>query len=391
MDELAGSAAPAQEGRPVWAEIDLGAIRHNVQEYRRVLGPAVEICAVVKADAYGHGAVPVARAALQAGATRLAVALGEEGFALRQAGITAPILVLGYTPPAMAEALVAQDIAATVFRMDSVIALGAAAQRLGKTAQVHVKIDTGMSRIGIPAEDGGEFCRQVAAVPGIAVEGIFSHFASADAPDLRFAREQLQRFRLALDLADAAGVRPIIRHMANSAGAVLLPEARLDMIRLGIGLYGLLPAAALADKISLRPAMQLKARIVQLKEVSAGTPVSYGCTFVAPRPSRIATLPLGYADGWSRRLSGLAQVLIRGRRAPLVGRICMDQCMVDVTDIPEAEAGDEALLFGSADLSTDEVAELLGTIHYEVVCMVGKRVRREYRDGPCSASRGGLQ
>lgn len=365
-------------GRPVWAEVDLAAIKHNVKEIKKCIEPGVKFCAVVKADAYGHGAVAVARAVLSAGADRLAVAILDEAIALRQAGFLVPIQILGYTPTYQARTVAGYDIAQTVYSLDAVRALSAAGLDTGKKVKLHIKIDTGMGRIGILPAEAGEFAAAVSDLPGVEIEGVFSHFATADAADKTYAQEQYASFEEALARIQAKGIHIPIRHIANSAATLEMPGTHLDMVRPGIILYGLWPSAEVRRCIELRPAMRLKAQIAHVKTVPAGTSISYGRTYRASCERKIATLPIGYADGWSRLLSGRTNVLIHGQRAPLVGRICMDQCMADVSDIATVEAGDTATLFGVPELSTDEVAGILGTINYELVCMMGKRVPRTY-------------
>lgn len=364
--------------RPVWAEIDLEAIAHNVRRIKTKVKPGAQFCAVVKADAYGHGAIAVARTVLNNGADRLAVAILNEALELRRAGFTVPILVIGYTPPHQAGIVVDNGIAQTVFSMDVAEALSHAAMTAGKKAKVHLKIDTGMSRIGIKPADAGEFASAVAALPGIEIEGVFSHFATADSEDKTYAWEQFDRFKKALALIEAKGIKIPIRHIANSAATLEMPETHLDMVRPGIILYGLWPSDEVKRDIELKPAMKFKARVSYVKDLPPRVSISYGRTYYTDKDSRIATIPVGYADGWTRLLAGKADVVIGGRRAPLVGRICMDQCMADVTHIPGVKAGDEVLLFGGEGLPVEEVAEKLGTINYEVVCMVSKRVPRYY-------------
>lgn len=364
--------------RPVWAEIDLAAIAHNVEQIRKITPSSAEICAVVKANAYGHGAAAVARAVLQAGASRLAVAISNEALELRRAGFRVPILVLGYTPVCQADLIVEHDITQTIFTMDSAQALSAAATATDKTVKVHIKIDTGMGRIGICPEDAGDFAVAVSNLPGIQIEGVFSHFATSDSQDKTFTYEQYNRFMEGVQHIEAKGIHIPIRHISNSAAILDLPHMHLDMVRPGIILYGLWPSDEVNKPITLRPAMKLKAQVSLIKDMPSHSPISYGCTYFTNKPSYIATLPVGYADGWSRLLANKAHVLVRGQRAPLVGRVCMDQCMIDVTPIPGVKAGDEALLFGGADLPVEELARHMGTINYEIVCMVGKRVLRLY-------------
>ena len=364
--------------RPTWAEIDLSAIAHNVGQIRKVTASSAKICAVVKADAYGHGAIAVARTALQAGANQLAVAIANEAVELRKAGFRVPILVLGHTPAYQIALVVGHDITQTIFSMDAAQVLSRVAVASGKVAKVHIKIDTGMGRIGVRPEDAGQFAAAVAALPGLIIEGVFSHFASSDSCDKRFTYEQYERFMEGLEYIKGQGIEIPIRHIANSAAILELPHMHLDMVRPGIVLYGLWPSNEVERKIELRPAMKLKAQVGFIKKVPSNVSISYGQTYFTSKPSRIATLPIGYADGWSRLLATKAEVLIHGKRAPLVGRVCMDQCMIDVTHIPNVKSGDEALLFGGVDLPVEEVADKLGTINYEVVCMLGKRLPRVY-------------
>lgn len=369
---------PEMFERSVWVEIDLGAIAHNVKEIRKITAEQTKICAVVKADAYGHGAVAVARTVLQAGADRLAVAIMSEALELRRAGFRVPILVLGYTPTCQAPIVVDHDITQTIFSMDSAQALSRAAVVAGKTVNVHIKIDTGMGRIGIHPEEAGEFAAAVAALPGIRIEGVFSHFATSDSADKSFTYEQFAQFKQGLQYIEEKGITIPIRHIANSAAILDLPEMHLDMVRPGVILYGLWPSDEVEHNIELRPAMKFKAQVGFAKKMPIHAPISYGRAYFTDKPSRIATLPVGYADGWSRLLINKGHVVVRGERAPLVGRVCMDQCMIDVTHIPGVVTGDEVLLFGGKDLPVEEVARHMGTINYEIVCMVGKRVPRLY-------------
>jgi len=365
--------------RPVWTEIDLSAIAHNIRKIRSLLSINTRLCAVVKADAYGHGAVPVGQTVLEAGADQLAVAILSEGLELRRAGITAPILVLGYTPPVQASIVVKNELSQTVFSWQMAKALSDAAIFSDKKVKVHLKIDTGMSRIGILPKDAADFAASVASLPNVEIEGVYTHFATADSSNKDFCRKQFACFQEVLAAIAGRGIHVSIRHCANSAATIDIPETHLDMVRTGIIIYGLLPSTEVEKKIELLPAMKFKAQVAYMKELSSGTPISYGCTYITDSPRRIVTLPLGYADGWSRMLSNKGMVLIQGQRAPLVGRICMDQCMADVTDIPNVSLDDEVLLFGGQDLPVEEVAEQVGTINYELVCMIGKRVPRFYR------------
>jgi len=370
--------------RQTRAEIHLDALADNVKEIKGLLSKKTKFCAVVKADAYGHGAVPAAKAVLAAGADMLAVAIVNEAIELREAGITAPILILGHTPSVQASLLVSFGITQAVFSLEMAEALSRAAVAAGTTAKIHLKIDTGMSRIGVDYKEAGAFAAAIANLPGLEIEGAFSHFATADSTDKTYARYQFENFQIALQQIELHGIKIAIRHIANSAAIIDMPETHLDMVRAGIILYGLWPSPEVSKKIHLKATMHFKTCVAYLKEVPAGTPVSYGCTYTTDQPRRIATLPVGYADGWPRSLSNKAQVWLHGRKVPLVGRICMDQCMIDVSQVPEAMPGDEVILFGGPEVPADEVAEQIGTISYELVCMVGKRVPRQYRKHFCN-------
>jgi len=367
--------------RPTRAVVDLSAIAGNVAGVRRHVGDRPHVMAVVKADAYGHGAVPVARVALASGADWLGVALPEEGEELRRAGIGVPILVLGLTEPKQASRVVEADLDQAVDSEDLVSALASAARLARKTVHVHLKVDTGMGRIGVGTEEAVLLARSILRRKGtLSLRGVFSHFATADHADKSFAHEQIKRFDRALSALGEAGIRVSLRHIANSAAILDLPAATYDMVRAGIAIYGLPPSRGTTDSIALRPSMTLATRVVALKTVPAGTSISYGRTFTTARRSKIATLPIGYADGLSRRLSNCWDVRIRGASAPVVGTICMDMCMVDVTDVDRVERGDEVILFGEEPTAT-AMADRLGTINYEVVCGVGKRVPRVYTHG----------
>lgn len=366
--------------RAVWAEIDLAAVQHNIREIKKCIHGGARLCAVVKADAYGHGAMAVARKAVEEGASYLAVAMLSEALELRRAGFTEPILILGATPMEESGMLVDHEITQTVFTLEAAEALSREAVRRKSVARVHLKVDTGMSRIGVRPELAGELAKQISMLPGIELEGMFSHFALSDSRDKSYAKEQLHRFQLAIAKVEEKGVQIPIKHLANSAAILEMPETHFDMVRAGVILYGLWPSDEVEHVIDLRPAMKVCAKLVYIKSMEPGESISYGCTFHTTRRSRIATLPVGYADGYTRLFAGKAVVELRGQRVPVVGRICMDQCMVDVTDVPAAAEGDEVVLFGSDTLTTDEAASWLGTINYEIVCMVAPRVPRVYKD-----------
>ncbi|MCR5175434.1 MAG: alanine racemase [Anaerovibrio sp.] len=365
-------------GRAVWAEINLAALENNIRNIKSCIQNGAKWCAVVKADAYGHGAIEVAKKAVEMGASYLAVAVLSEAIMLRKKGFTVPILILGATPNECARELVAYDITQAIFTIEQAKAISAEAVAQHKTAKVHLKIDTGMHRIGIRSELAGEFAKGISVMPGINLEGIFSHFALADAENKSYAKKQLADFKTAIANVENVGVDIPIKHIANSAAILEMPEAHFDMVRAGIILYGLWPSDEVKHVIELKPVMKLCAKIVYLKKLLPKESISYGCTWTADRESLIGTLPLGYADGYTRMLSGKAQVEYRGQRAPIAGRICMDQCMVDLTDIDKIKEGDTVTLFGSDNLTVDEVAGWLGTINYELPCMISPRVPRVY-------------
>ena len=364
--------------RGAWAEINLSALRHNISAIKSRVADGAKFCAVVKADAYGHGAIAVAREAVAQGADYLAVAVLSEAVKLREAGFTTPILILGPTQPQEADVVVRYRITQAVFTVEQAAALAAAALRQHTHAKVHLAVDTGMGRIGVRPGNAGAVAAAIAGLPGIWLEGMFSHFASADSKDKMYAAEQFRRFQEAVAAVEARGIKLELRHIANSAAILEMPETHLDMVRAGIILYGLWPSDEVEHVIDLRPVMKVKARLSCVKDYHPGETVSYGRTFMAAREMRVGTLPVGYADGYTRLYAGKAVVEINGQRVPVVGRICMDQCMVDVTDVNGARVGDEAVLFGSPTLTADEAAGWLGTINYEVVCMISPRVPRVY-------------
>ncbi|MDI3480965.1 MAG: alanine racemase [Tepidanaerobacteraceae bacterium] len=370
--------------RPTRAEINLDNLEHNLREIRRVTHPRAKICAVVKADGYGHGAQEVAQTALACGASYLAVAFLDEALQLRRAGITAPILILGFTPEEQFDKIIEHDITQTIYTVSSARELSRQAKEQGKKAKVHIKLDTGMSRIGFQTDPASiEDIKKLFFMENLEVEGMFTHFSKADESDKSFTQEQFEKYMSVAEELEKAGYRIPIKHVANSAAVIELPHTHLDMVRPGIILYGLYPSDEVArSRICLKPVMTLKTRVSHVKVLDAGRAVSYGGTFVTKRKSVIATLPVGYADGYFRLLSSKASVMIKGRRAPVVGRICMDQCMVDVTDIEgKVEPQEEVVLFGESSgsaVTADEIARIIGTINYEVVCAVARRVPRVY-------------
>ncbi|MGH2366677.1 MAG: alanine racemase [Chloroflexota bacterium] len=377
----AKQVVPLHQDRAAWMEVDLGAIAGNLRRLCEIAAPA-EVMAVLKADAYGHGAVRVARTAVQHGATMLGTAVLSEAAALRAHGISAPILVLGYTPPWQAREVARLDVAVCLYALDLAQSLSRAAMALQRPpVAVHLKVDTGMHRLGLLPHEVVPFARQLTTLPGIRIEGLFTHFATADDADLPYAQEQLARFQQVLAEWDAARLpQPRYVHAANSAATLRLPESRFDLVRTGIALFGLQPSGDTPLPPGFSPALALKTQLAQVHDLPAGEPVSYGATWVTTRPSRIGVLPIGYADGFRRAPAHWGEVLVRGQRAPLVGRVCMDMCMVDVTDVPGARAGDEVVLIGQQGderITAEEVASRLGTINYEVVSQILARVPRE--------------
>lgn len=367
--------------RSAWVEVDLKAVAENIKALKSLLKPGVLFMAVVKADGYGHGAVQVAQTALAGGADRLGVALLEEGAVLRKAGITAPIHLLSELSFSEASSIIEFELIPTVYTESFAEKLDQEASRRRSRVKIHLKIDTGMNRVGVPSGKAVTLAEAVSRLPALEIEGIFTHFALADIPNSDFTHIQLERFQQVLTELVSRGLTLPIRHAANSAAVTLFPETHLDMVRCGISIYGLHPSAATKDKVSLKPALSLKAVIPFIKTIAPGEGVSYGYTFRAERSTKVATLPLGYADGYTRLLSNKSWVLIRGQRAPVIGNICMDQLMIDITDVPEVRVDDEVVLIGrqgDEEVSADELAGLLGTINYEITCMLNKRLPRIY-------------
>ncbi|MDQ0203587.1 alanine racemase [Pectinatus haikarae] len=369
--------------RPAWVEVDLDILANNMREIRRLTDKNAEITAVIKANAYGHGSCAVAELLLQNGADRFAVAELDEAIELRRADITAPILVLGPLFAEQARPAVLYGIDVPIFDYNTAKAFSDEAVRQRRDVRLHIKIDSGMGRIGYrPAEESIAEIKKISKLPNVVMEGIFTHFATADCTDKSFAREQYKRFSYVCARLEEEKVTVRTHHCANSAAILDLPEYHWDMVRAGVILYGLAPSGEVdIAGTALKPAMAFKCRITHIKKLQKGDSVSYGRKFIADRECTIATLPVGYADGYTRMLSGKAQVLIGGQRASVVGNICMDQCMVDISQIQNVKKGDEAVLFGSqgsSAISADELARKLGTINYEIVCMMARRLPRVY-------------
>lgn len=374
-----------QATKRTWAEINLSNLEHNYRALRGMLPRGCRFVGVVKANAYGHGAIPVAKKLEELGAEYLAVACLDEAVELREAGITAPILILGPTPTDFAAELLQYDLTQSVQDLDAAVVLSDAAVKADKPLKIHIKVDTGMSRLGFLCDEehvdaSAEEIVKVCTLPNLQAEGVFTHFANADG-DEDYSMRQLTRFMNVLDKLSAKGVEFEIRHCAASAAVLNYPCAHLDMVRPGIALYGHYPDPSCQglDGPGLLPVMTLKTRIVAVRELPAGTCISYGCTHTLIRDSRLAVLPIGYADGLERLLSNRAEMLVDGQRVPVLGRVCMDMCMVDVTDLPAVKAGDEVTVFGP-ELPLEEKADMVGTIQYEMLCGVSRRVPRVYLD-----------
>jgi alanine racemase len=367
--------------RPAWAEIDLAAIAHNVRAVSARLTGGARLMAVVKANAYGHGDVEVARAALGAGAAWCGVILVDEGLRLRDAGIDAPILLLHEAPPERADEAVGNELTPVVFTEQGLHAVAAAAERARRTVDVHLKIDTGLNRLGVPLDRLDDFADSLAKEPRVNVAGVFQHFAFADQPDHPVIGEQLAKFDAArAQLKAKHGIDPPLVHAANSAAAITRPDAHYGMVRLGIAMYGLSPGPKCDGHVDLRPALQLKARAAMVKRVKKGEAVSYGHRYRLERDATIVSIPLGYADGWPRALGSNAEVLIGGARHPAVGTVCMDSFMADIGDA-DCAVGDEVVLIGTQGaerIGAGDVAARLSTINYEVVTRISNRVPRIY-------------
>ncbi len=374
---LASRAANPSSDRPTVATVDLNALSHNYQEVVRRIGDR-KVLAVVKAQAYGHGAIAVSRRFVELGSHMLGVALVEEGRDLRDAGITAPILVMAPVFSEQAEVIVNAKLTPVVYTLAIARALSDAAAGAGRTLAVHVKIDTGMGRIGLSPEEAVDFIVAAGKLPGLAVEGIMTHFADADLRDKAFASAQMDRFESLIRLLEAKGISIPLRHAANSAAVLEYDRALLTMVRPGLMLYGYNP---LESRVSadLRPVLSLVTRVAFLKRVPAGVPISYGRTFVTKRESLIATIPIGYADGYSRGLSNKGEAIVRGVRVAVAGRVCMDMTMLDVTEVPGVAEGDEVVLIGTGGnerITADDIAAKTNTIAYEVLCGISGRVPR---------------
>ena len=369
--------------RPVWSEINLDNLIHNLNQIKKLTDDNTEIMAVVKADSYGHGSIEISKTLIAEGVKRLSVATLSEAIELRDAGIDVDILILGYTPRNQFKYIVKYDITQTIYDYDAACELSKAAEYMNKTAKVHVKIDTGMSRLGFRSEETAvKEILKIKELSNIYLEGIFSHFASADEVDKSFARVQYDEFMSLIYKLDEANLNIDIKHISNSAAIIDLPKYQMNLVRAGISLYGLYPSKEVrVDAIDLKPVMTLKTQISNMKKVPKGTGISYGQVFTTSEESVIATIPIGYADGFSRLLNGEHLVTVNGKKVDVVGKICMDQCMLNVTEVKNLYIDKEVVVFGEGKNvnSAEELAENLGTISYEVVCMISRRVPRVYK------------
>ena len=363
------------------AVIDLGALRENVQNIRRQLRPGVQLTAVVKADAYGHGAAKIYPVLRQCGVERYAVAMWQEGAALRQAGVTEPILILGDTADEEMEKVLEYDLEPAIFTLSMAQRLEEAARKFGRTVRVHIKLDTGMGRIGfVCTQESAREILQIGRMRHLKIEGLFTHFARADETDKTYAREQYASYEKMERILREQGLEIPLRQVDNSAAIMEMKGTQQTMVRAGIILYGLYPSPEVdRSLLKLRPVLSWRAHVSYVKTVETGTPISYGGTWTASRRSVIATIPVGYADGYNRGLSNRGYVLIHGKKAPICGRVCMDQFMVDVTEIPGVERGTPVTLLGEG-MDAEQMAELLGTISYEVLCAISSRVPRIYQE-----------
>ena len=378
---------PEVEYFRVCANISLDAIRENIKKGKALLAPGTKMMGVVKADAYGHGAVPVAKA-IEDLVDAYGVSMPEEGVELRHAGLLKPIIILGYTAPEVAELAIRYDITMAVFQSEIAEQYNDIAKKLNKTAKVHIKLDTGMSRIGyLCREESLDDIEKIAKLSNVEIDGMFTHFSKADESDKTFARNQFKNYMDFAEKLQERGIDLPCKHVCNSAGIIDIPEGDLDMVRFGVTMYGMYPTDEVTkERMPVTPAMEVKTHISYIKTLPAGVGISYSGTFVTEKETRVATLSVGYGDGYPRGLSNMGRVLIHGKSAPILGRICMDQCMVDVTDIPEAKQGDVVTLMGRDGedfISAEEIGATVGnSFHYEVVCDISKRVPRVYyKDG----------
>lgn len=365
-----------------WCEVDLNAIRQNMINIREKAGQGIKVMAVIKADGYGHGAVEIGKYIYKE-ADYFGVATIEEAVELREAQIDKPILVLGYTSPSLYEWNLLHDVEQTIYSIETAKKMSEKAQKVGKTAKIHIALDTGMTRIGIsPDEEGLALVKEIQQMPGLEITGLFTHLSCADMEDKSYTMEQFHRFDSFVQLLEENGLNIPVKHICNSAAIMEFDDHRYNMVRAGIILYGLYPSDEVRkESLSLTPAMTWKTHVVNIMEPELHRGISYGATYMTERPCRIATISIGYADGYPRSLSNKGWVLIRGKKAPIVGRVCMDQTMVDITEIPDVQIEDIVTLIGqdgNESISVEDMADLSGSFNYEFVCDVGQRVKRVY-------------
>lgn len=368
--------------RPVWAEIDLSIVQNNVKSIKRLLGNK-QLIGVVKADAYGHGATEIAEVLGKVGVSRFAVAMLSEAINLRNNDIKEAIMILGYTPIELADEIINYEIEQTIYDLDYAIKLSEIAIKRGQRIKVHIAIDTGMGRIGFKPEDNSiEIIKKLNSLNGLEIVGIYSHFSTADEKDKTYSYWQYEKITKLINSLNDENIHIPLKHMANSAAIIDLPDTHLDAVRAGIILYGYYPSKEVKyERLELQEALSIKAKISHVKVVDEGTYISYGRKFVTKRKSKIATIPMGYADGYSRQLSNKGKVIINGKFAPIIGTICMDQFMVDITDIDGVKAGDEVIIIGEQNglkITVDDIAEIINTINYEVICMIKDRIPKVY-------------
>ncbi|HHT9112956.1 MAG: alanine racemase [Planctomycetes bacterium] len=367
--------------RPTWVEIDLNALRHNLLAIRKWVGPQIKILGIVKADAYGHGDYEVSRVLLNNGVEMLGIAILEEGIQLRDKGIKAPLLLLGGIFEEQIDTVIQYGLTPTVYDLKLAEVLSKRAYYFNTIMKVHVYVDTGMGSIGVKHDKAVEFVKFAKNLKNLLIDGIYTHCSSSDEKDLAFTNLQIKRFRDVLDALDASKACISLRHMANSGAILGYLEAYFNMVRPGLSLYGLYPSEDVSRDIGIRPVMSFKTRVIHIKDMESGDVVGYGRTYRITKPTRVATLPLGYDDGYNRLLSNQGEVLIRGKKASIIGRVCMDQCFVDVTNIKDVSVGDEVVLYGrqaQESIPIESIAKQLNTIPYEVTCNISKRVPRIY-------------
>jgi len=371
-------------GKPNWVEIDLDAIAHNCREIKKWIGEKTELAAVIKGNAYGHGIAMVAKTALENGATRFAAARVDEGVVVRKAGIEAPILVLGYVPAEEMENVVKWRITPPIMHWHTAKAVSEISSSQGVVTPVHVKVDTGMGRFGLLPDEVVDFVKRLIELPGIRLEGLYTQFAVADEADKTYTYKQWDVYKKVLKDLEETGIHIPIRHVCNSAATLNFPEMHLEMVRCGTAIYGHYPSPVTNHSVPLHSAMTLKSRVGRIRTLPPGSSISYGRTYITTRPTTVALVPIGFGDGLSRNLSNKGSVLIRGKRAPIVGRVCMDQCIVDVSGIPEVQQDDEVVLFGrqgGAEITAEDIASLMDSINYVVLETVTARVPRVYLKG----------